>query len=75
MDKADIRCPMDRKIFEAIPAEYRPGRANNPMSLRELLAEVRQRHPNVTPESILREAEAVGFEVTDEKRLRSRSTL
>ena len=37
------------------------------MSLRELLDEVRARHPSVTAEDILREAEAIGFEVVDDR--------
>jgi len=32
------------------------------MKLRELLASVRQRHPDATPETILWEADIIGFE-------------
>jgi hypothetical protein len=67
MDKAGLRCPMPREVWDAVPVEYRPGGALNPMSLSQLLAEVRQRHPGATAEMVLAEADAIGFEVADDR--------
>jgi hypothetical protein len=65
MDKTGLRCRMSREIFEAIPPDLCPGGMNNPMSLSELLAEIRPHHPGVTAEDVL--ADAIGFEISDDR--------
>jgi hypothetical protein len=67
MDKAGIRCPMPQEVWDAIPPQYRLGGADNPMPLSMLLAEVRRRHPSATAEDVLAEAEAIGFEIVDDR--------
>jgi hypothetical protein len=67
MDKAGLRCPLPREVWDAVPVAHRVGGALNPASLSELLARVRERHPGATAEDVLAEAEMVGFEVVDDR--------